>query len=164
MALRPILPITHPLLRQRAKRVRHFDAALRALVADMFETLHAADGAGLAGPQVGQALRVFVAAYEGRRLALVNPEIVARDGEERGPEACLSLPGYVGEGIPRAARIVVTGQDVRGKPLRVSAEGWYARILQHEIDHLDGILFTDHLDRPGALHAVRAAPDRPAVG
>ncbi len=163
MALRPILPFAHPLLRQRATRVRRFDSALRALVADMFETLRAADGAGLAGPQVGQALRVFVAAYEGQRLALVNPEIVAREGEERGPEACLSLPGYVGEDIPRAARIVVRGQDVRGKSLRLSADGWYARILQHEIDHLNGILFTDHLDRPGALRAVQAA-DRPAVG
>lgn len=164
MAIRPILPIAHPLLRQRARRVRRFDPSLRALVADMFETLHAADGAGLAGPQIGQALRVFVAAYEGQRLALVNPEIVAREGEERGPEACLSLPGYVGEDIRRAARIVVKGQDVRGKPLRLPAEGWYARILQHEIDHLDGILFTDHLDRPGTLHAVRATSARPAVG
>ncbi len=164
MAVRSILPFAHPLLRQRAKPVRRFDPALRSLVTDMFETLHAADGAGLAGPQVGQALRVFVAAYEGQRLALVNPEIIAREGEERGPEACLSLPGYVGEDIRRAARIVVKGQDVRGKGLHLTAEGWYARILQHEIDHLDGVLFTDHLDRPGALRAVRATEGRPAVG
>lgn len=107
---------------------------------------------------------MFVAAYEGQRLALMNPEIVAREGEERGREACLSLPGYVGEDIRRAARIVVKRQNVRGKPLRLADEGWYAPILQHEIDHLDGILFTDHLDRPGTLHAVRAPVDRPAVG
>jgi len=107
---------------------------------------------------------MFVAAYEGQRLALMNPEIVAREGEERGREACLSLPGYVGEDIRRAARIVVKGQNVRGKPLRLADEGWYAPIRQHEIDHLDGILFTDHLDRPGTLHAVRAPVDRPAVG
>ena len=155
MAVREILPIDDPLLRKKAKKVHRFDPALQRLVADMFETLHAADGAGLAGPQVGQLLRVFVAQDEGTEYAIVNPEIVRAEGAERGAEACLSLPGYYGDNIRRAAKVVVKGHDARGKPLRITADGWFARVLQHEIDHLDGILFLDHLERPGDLRALR---------
>src|SRR3954470_18601536 len=103
MAVRQILPIDHPLLRKSAKKVHRFDASLQRLVADMFETLHAAAGAGLAGPQIGQALRVFVASHRDRDLAIFNPEIVASAGVELGSEGCLSLPGFVGDNIPRAA-------------------------------------------------------------
>ena len=145
MAVRPILPIDHPLLRKPAKKVHRFDPSLQRLVADMFETLHAADGAGLAGPQIGQALRVFVASHNDRDLAIFNPEIVASSGVEIGSEGCLSLPGYVGDNIPRAAQVQVRGKDVRGKPIRLTAEGMFARIVQHEIDHLDGILFLDRV-------------------
>jgi peptide deformylase len=154
VAVRTILPIDHPLLRVRTKKIHRFDPALRTLVAELFATLHAAEGAGLAAPQIGQSLRVCVAEYEGQSLALVNPEIVASEGELRDAEGCLSLPGYVGVNIRRAARVVVRYRDPRGRPLRMAAEGYFARILQHEIDHLDGVLFLDHLDHPRDLRAL----------
>jgi peptide deformylase len=134
--------------------VHRFDASMQKLVDDMFETMHAAHGAGLAAPQIALSIRLFVAEYEENKIALFNPEIIRAEGEEIGPEGCLSIPGYVGENIRRAASVVVKGQDVRGKPVRVRAEGWYARVLQHEIDHLDGILFLDRLDRPEDLREV----------
>jgi len=134
--------------------VHRFDPSLQKLVNDMFETMQVANGVGLAAPQIAQSIRVFVAAYEGQEVAVFNPEIVKAEGEERGTEGCLSIPGYVGENIRRATKILVKGQDVRGKHIRIPAEGWFARILQHEIDHLDGILFLDRLDRPEDLHEV----------
>ncbi|HLZ64290.1 MAG TPA: peptide deformylase [Ktedonosporobacter sp.] len=155
MALRKIITTENPILRQKAKKVHRFDPSLQKLVDDMFETMHSANGVGLAAPQIAQSIRVFVAEYEDRKVALFNPEIIKAEGEELGSEGCLSIPGYVGENIRRATKVVVKGQDVRGKPQRVTAEGWFARILQHEIDHLDGILFLDRLDRPDDLHEVR---------
>ena len=134
--------------------MHRFDPSLQKLVNDMFETMQVANGVGLAAPQIAQSIRVFVAAYEGQEVAVFNPEIVKAEGEERGTEGCLSIPGYVGENIRRATKILVKGQDVRGKHIRIPAEGWFARILQHEIDHLDGILFLDRLDRPEDLHEV----------
>ncbi|GHO86554.1 peptide deformylase [Dictyobacter formicarum] len=155
MAIRKIITTENPILRQKAKKVHHFDPSLPKLVEDMFETMRAANGVGLAGPQIAQSIRVFVAEYEDRKVAIFNPEIVKAEGEEKGPEGCLSIPGYIGENIRRATKIVVKGQDVRGKAIRVNAEGWFARILQHEIDHLDGILFIDRLDSPEDLREVR---------
>ncbi|HLI88606.1 MAG TPA: peptide deformylase [Ktedonobacteraceae bacterium] len=154
MAIRKIITTENPILRKKAKKVHRFDPSLQRLVDDLFETMHAANGVGLAAPQIAQSIRVFVAAYEDQRVAMFNPEIVKAEGEELGTEGCLSIPGYVGENIRRAAKVLVKGQDVRGKPIRVAAEGWFARILQHEIDHLDGILFLDRLDRPEDLREV----------
>jgi peptide deformylase len=154
MAIRKIITTENPILRQKAKKVHRFDPSLQKLVDDMFETMHTAGGVGLAGPQIAQSIRVFVAEYEEHKIAVFNPEIVKAEGEEIGPEGCLSIPGYIGENIRRAAKVLVKGQDVRGKPIRVPAEGWFARIMQHEIDHLDGILFLDRLDRPEDLHEV----------
>jgi peptide deformylase len=154
MAIRKIITTENPILRKKAKKVHRFDPSLQRLVDDLFETMHAANGVGLAAPQIAQSIRVFVAAYEGQSVAMFNPEIVKAEGEELGTEGCLSIPGYVGENIRRATKVVVKGQDVRGKPIRVVAEGWFARILQHEIDHLDGILFLDRLDRPEDLREV----------
>ncbi|MBV9021321.1 MAG: peptide deformylase [Chloroflexi bacterium] len=154
MAIRKIITTENPILRQKAKKVHRFDPSLQKLVNDMFETMQVANGVGLAAPQIAQSIRVFVAAYEGQEVAVFNPEIVKAEGEERGTEGCLSIPGYVGENIRRATKILVKGQDVRGKHIRIPAEGWFARILQHEIDHLDGILFLDRLDRPEDLHEV----------
>ncbi len=88
------------------------------------------------------------------KVAMANPEIIKAEGEQRGLDACLSIPGYYGVNVRRAARVVVKGQDVRGRPMRVSAEGYFAWALQHEIDHLDGILFIDRLDRPEDLRMV----------
>ena len=158
MALRKIITTENPILRQKAKKIHRFDPSLQKLVDDMFETMHAAHGVGLAAPQIAQSIRVFVAEYEDEdrhyKVALFNPEIIKAEGEARGTEGCLSIPGYVGENIRRATKILVKGQDVRGKQIRVPAEGWFARILQHEIDHLDGVLFLDRLDSPDDLHEV----------
>lgn len=155
MSIRKIITTENPILRQKAKKIHRFDPSLQRLVEDMFETMHSANGVGLAAPQIAQSIRVFVAEYEDRKVAVFNPEIVKAEGEERGPEGCLSIPGYVGENIRRATKVLVKGQDVRGKPIRVNAEGWFARILQHEIDHLDGVLFIDRLDSPEDLREVR---------
>lgn len=161
MAVRKIITVENSILRQKAKKIHRFDPSLQRLVDDMFETMHAANGVGLAAPQIAQSIRVFVAEFEDPennahyKAAVFNPEIVKAEGEELGPEACLSIPGYMGENIRRAAKILVKGQDARGKPIRIPAEGWWARILQHEIDHLDGILFLDHLDNAADLHEVR---------
>lgn len=154
MAIRKIITTENPILRQKAKKVHRFDPSLQKLVNDLFETMYAANGVGLAAPQVAQSIRVFVADYEGQKVALFNPEIVKAEGEERGPEGCLSIPGYVGENIRRATKVIVKGQDARGKNVRVNAEGWFARVLQHEIDHLDGILFIDRLDSMDDLREV----------
>lgn len=154
MSIRKIITAENPTLRQKAKKVHRFDASIQKLVEDMFETMHSANGAGLAAPQIDISIRVFVAEYEERRFVLVNPEIIKAEGEVLGSEGCLSIPGYYGENIRRADSIVVKGQDTHGKSVRVRAEGWLARIMQHEIDHLDGVLFLDRLDRPEDLHEV----------
>ena len=163
MALQKIITAENPILRQKGKKIHRFDASIQKLADDMFETMHAAHGVGLAGPQIARSLRIFVAEYEEHmadesivhhKVAMVNPEIIKAEGEELGTEGCLSIPGYVGDNIRRAAKVTVKGQDVRGKPMRVNAEGWFARILQHEIDHLDGILFLDRLDRPEDLRQL----------
>ncbi|GCF07161.1 peptide deformylase [Dictyobacter arantiisoli] len=155
MAIRKIITTENPILRQKAKKIHRFDPSLQKLVDDMFETMREANGVGLAAPQIAQSIRVFVAEYDDRKVAVFNPEIVKAEGEELGQEGCLSIPGYVGENIRRATKVVVKGQDVRGKAIRVNAEGWFARILQHEIDHLDGILFIDRLDNPQDLLELR---------
>lgn len=154
MSIRNIITIENPILRQKASKVRHFDASLQRLIDDMFETMHESNGAGLAAPQIALSIRVFVAQFEDQKVALFNPEIVKAEGEELGTEGCLSIPGFRGDNIRRATKILVKGQDVRGKPVRVTAEGWFARIIQHEIDHLDGILYLDRLDRAEDLYEV----------
>ncbi len=155
MAIHKIITSENPILRQKAKKVHRFDPSISRLIDDMFETMHANHGVGLAAPQIAISIRVFVAEYEDHKVAMVNPEIIKAEGEELGTEGCLSIPGYVGDNIRRAASVVVKYQDAHGKPMRVRAEGWFARILQHEIDHLDGILFLDRLDRPEDLREVR---------
>jgi len=159
MALRKIISSENPILRQKAKKVHRFDPSLQKLVDDMFETMHDANGVGLAAPQIAKSIRVFVAEYEDRKVALFNPEIVKAEGEALGTEGCLSIPGYAGDNIRRALKVVVKGQDVRGKSIRINAEGWFARILQHEIDHLNGVLFIDRLDRPEDLRELPPAED-----
>ncbi|MGO8947734.1 MAG: peptide deformylase [Ktedonobacterales bacterium] len=157
MAIRKILTLEKPVLRAKAKRVTRFDPHLQRLVEDMWETLREAPGVGLAAPQIGESIRVLVAEYEDQQVAFVNPEIIKRSEDEvLGTEGCLSIPGYVGDDVPRAAAVTVKGRDPKGKEIRVKAEGWFARILQHEIDHLDGILFIDRIPKEN----VRAvAPD-----
>jgi peptide deformylase len=142
-----------PILREKGRRIKSFDAALRKLVEDMFETMHAHNGVGLAAPQIGQSIRLLVAELEpdrqegekGFKVALCNPELVkASDEMETGVEGCLSIPGWIGE-VPRHVSVTVKGQTPEGKEVRIKAENYYARVLQHEIDHLNGVLFTDRI-------------------
>lgn len=134
------------MLRTKAKRVSRFDTSLERLINDMWETMREAPGVGLAAPQVGESIRVLVAEYEDEAVALVNPEIIKRsEDEELGTEGCLSIPGYLGDDVARATAITIKARDPKGKEVRVKAEGWFARILQHEIDHLDGVLYTDRI-------------------
>src|SRR5947209_5231350 len=155
MAIHKIITAENPILRRKAKKIHRFDPSIQKLAEEMFETMHTAAGVGLAAPQIAQSIRLFVAEFEDRKVAMINPEIVKAEGEVLGTEGCLSIPGYAGDNIRRAERIVVKGQDVRGKAIKVNAEGWFARVLQHEIDHLDGILFLDRLDRPEDLREIR---------
>jgi peptide deformylase len=150
MPVREIVLLGDPVLREPARTVETFDDDLRTLVDDLFATMAAAEGAGLAAPQVGVSRRVLVVdvrnvAGEDARVALVNPEVVAAgDEEEREPEGCLSIPG-VSEIVARPAGVTVEGFDPHGEPVRIEAEGYFARALQHEVDHLNGVLFIDHL-------------------
>lgn len=143
----------NPILREKAKRIRTFDANLRKLAADMFETMHANKGVGLAAPQIGRSIRLLVVEIEadkregerGVKVALVNPEIVkANDELVTDIEACLSIPGWYGD-VPRHQSVVVKAQTPEGKEVRIKANDYYARVLQHEIDHINGILFTDRI-------------------
>ncbi|HEX5501785.1 MAG TPA: peptide deformylase [Thermomicrobiales bacterium] len=154
MALLDIVLEGDPRLRQKAHKIKHVDAGIRRLAADMYETMLDAPGVGLAGPQVGQMIRLITVYVppdydeEGSpeaKLILVNPEIVkASDALLVEPEGCLSIPYWIGD-VPRADRVVVKARDLDFKELRVRATGYVARVLQHEIDHLDGVLFTDRV-------------------
>jgi len=161
MAVRSIVLADNPLLRRKAKKVRRFDEGLEALIEDMVETMRAAGGVGLAAPQIGVLSRVIVVQLpedeedprSGKLFALCNPEIVRAEGEEEGEEGCLSVPGYVGL-VKRAAAVTVRGQDRRGRTVRVKARGLLARAFQHEIDHLNGVLFIDRVESPDKLWRV----------
>ena len=151
MALRPILFLDHPLLRDKSHRVPRITGEIQQLIEDMFETMRAARGVGLAAVQVGVPFRVIVVEIPedmedpdaGTSLAVVNPELARVSKEmEEGVEGCLSVPGWVGT-VPRHVRVTVKGLDRRGRKVRIRAEGYLARVLQHEIDHLDGVLFID---------------------
>jgi peptide deformylase len=143
-----------PVLRQKAKRVRTIDGTIKKLIANMRETMHAAPGVGLAAPQVGIPLRVIVIGIpEEEDLALVNPQIVRKTGERVVNEGCLSIPGYIGE-IKRAESVTAKGRDPSGKELRIKAQGLLAQALEHEIDHLNGVLYIDHLDDIDKLRKI----------
>ena len=151
MAILPVRIYGDPVLRQKAAEVRVFDDALRAFVADLRDTMRAYHGVGLAANQVGVPQRVAVVDVpldeEGARraaYALVNPVIVARESSEDSDEGCLSIPGIFEE-VSRAYRIRVRFQDETGREVTVDAEGYLARAIQHEVDHLDGVLFVDRL-------------------
>jgi peptide deformylase len=147
MALLPILEFPDPRLRTRAQPVEQVDAPLRKLIDDMFETMYAAPGIGLAATQVNVPKRVLVLDVSETRkepLALINPEVLSRDGTEETEEGCLSVPG-VYDKVTRAERIRVRALDREGRTLELEANGLLAVCIQHEIDHLDGKLFVDYL-------------------
>ena len=142
MALRNIRKQPDPVLRQEAVSVNRFNERLHRLLDDMVETMLEAEGVGLAAPQVGISKRVVVIKNEDKILELINPEIIESAGEIVDIEGCLSFPGLYAE-VPRFASVKVKGKDRCGKDFMLSAEGFLARVLQHEIDHLHGILFID---------------------
>jgi peptide deformylase len=155
MALLEIATIPNPVLRRKAHKVIAVDKDLQTLIEDMIETMRDAPGVGLAAPQVSQSIRLIVVEYsEGEEdeeaeqkpkklYVMINPEIVEVSEEKvTGTEACLSVVGLAGE-VERHEHIVVKGLNRFGRPTKIKAEGWLARIFQHEIDHLDGVLFTD---------------------
>jgi peptide deformylase len=157
MAVLPIRSLPDPVLRQKAKRVRSIDGSIKRLVADMRETLHADPGrVGLAAPQVGVSQRVVVIGLPDEEdIILINPEIVRRKGERLVNEGCLSVPGYVGQ-INRAESVTAKWRDLNWKEVRTKAEGLMAQALEHEIDHLDGRLYVDHLESMDDLHKIGA--------
>jgi peptide deformylase len=148
-----------PILRTRAVEVVDFDRELRQLVADLTDTMVDAPGAGLAAPQIGVGLRVFTWHVEGELGHLVNPTLALSKDCQDGPEGCLSFPG-VRFDVRRSAHVVATGFDMYGEPVTIDGSELLARCLQHETDHLDGILFVDRMDpaqRKLAMKAVREA-------
>lgn len=171
MALLTILTDDNPRLRLKSHKVTHFDKDLRTLAKNMFESMEAANGIGLAAPQVGALQRLIVIDipedmdYEGSehfQTVLVNPEIVKCSGEQIGEEGCLSIPGWYGD-VKRYENVTVKGQDLYGKPVKIKTSGLPARCLQHEIDHLDGILFTDKIVDAATLHRVQPAAEKSPV-
>jgi peptide deformylase len=158
MALRNIVSIPEPVLRRKAQKVADFGSDLQKLIDDMVETMRAAPGVGLAAPQVAEPIRLIVVEYgedgeEGeepkppRLYTLINPEIARFSKEtEMGTEGCLSIPGFLGD-VDRSLSVTVKGYNRHGQPVKIKADGWLARIFQHEIDHLDGVLFIDRAER-----------------
>ena len=144
MAIRKILKIGDETLRKHARPVTEVDRRTRQLLDDMAETMYAADGAGLAAPQVGILRRVVVIDVGEGLIELVNPEIVASEGEQHQAEGCLSVPGKRGV-VARPAKVTVRALNRRGKPIEIVGEGFLAMALCHEIDHLDGVLYVDKI-------------------
>ena len=149
-----------PVLKSRASKVKDFDEPLKQLAEDMMRVMHERDGVGLAANQIGRLKRIFVAAYEDDEYVIVNPEIEERSETiEKDTEGCLSIPETRVE-VERPTAVTVTGQDLSGAPVRVEAEGLLARIFQHEIDHLDGVLILDRTDRESRKNAMREIRER----
>lgn len=147
MSLREVRYLGDPVLREMCREVETIDDDVRALVDDLLETMYAEDGIGLAAPQIGVPLRVFVYDVRDDELVpgvLVNPRIVEATGKQKEVEGCLSIPG-LDEVVERSAHVVVEGLDREGEPVRIEATGLLSRCLQHENDHLDGVLFIDRV-------------------
>ena len=151
MTIRPLTTFPEEVLRQKAQDVENFDEDLEELVDDMVETMREAPGVGLAAPQIGISKRIIVVEFgdeydetvPNQLYVLINPEITKKSNATlKGIEGCLSVPGLVGE-VERASAVTVVGQDLTGKKVKIRAQGWLARIFQHEIDHVNGLLYTD---------------------
>lgn len=153
MAILPIVQLGDPILRTPAVTVQRFDRTLGHLLDDMTDTMRDAPGVGLAANQVGRSERACVIEVGGRHIELVNPELIRVDGSQTDLEGCLSVAGFYGS-TTRANHAVVHGLDRRGRPVRVAGHGFLARALQHELDHLAGRLYLDHLDSMDDLQRV----------
>ena len=152
MATRKIVTYEDPRLRKRSIRIKRIDRTIQSLIDDMIETMREANGVGLAAPQIGILLRLIVTEFvdeeteELQQQVLINPEIVEKQGEWMAEEGCLSIPGFVGT-VPRAEKVTVRGQERSGRRIKINADGYLAHILQHEIDHLEGVLYVDYLEK-----------------
>lgn len=163
MSVLPLIYAPDPVLRQKAKRVGKINASVQRLIDSMIETMYAEEGIGLAANQVGVALRVLVMGIPSRNeetddirrdeYVLVNPEFVKKSGERLVEEGCLSIPGYRGK-LNRAELVKVKALDRTGKEIRLKAEGIMAQALEHEIDHLDGILYVDRMEEQGTIDTL----------
>ena len=159
MAVLPILKYPDPVLCRKAKRVSRIDESLNRLIDDMIETMYQASGAGLAAPQVGVSLKIAVIGLPDEEvIVLVNPEVVKKSGERMVIEGCLSVPGYRGE-IKRAEKVTVKALDRNGKAFRIKADDLLAEVLEHEIDHLNGVLYIDHLESTDKLEKIEMDED-----
>jgi peptide deformylase len=153
MAVIPIRTLPDPVLRQKAKKVSGVDPSTQKLITNMIETMHEANGVGLAAPQVGVPLRIVVICLpeeNAEEIVLINPEIIKKSGEREISERCLSVPGYSGN-IKRSVTVTAKGRDENWREVRIKAEELLAQALEHEIDHLNGILFVDHVESPEKL-------------
>lgn len=144
MRILDIRVLGDPVLRKATVPVEKVNDEIRSLISDMFDTMYAAEGIGLAAPQVGRTERVTVMDVEGRKLAFINPEIIEREGSIRGEEGCLSIPEVFGD-VTRANRVIVRALNENGEEIEAEGTELLARCMQHEIDHLDGRLFIDYL-------------------
>ncbi len=158
MAIRPIVIVPNPILRKKSKRIQSIDKSIQKLASDMIETLENAAGLGLAAPQVGVSLRLCVLHMPKEEpFALVNPEVVKRIGQRDVVEGCLSIPGYQGN-IKRSKEVTVKGLDLEVNPVLFKAQETLAQALEHEIDHLNGVLYIDYLESPEKLDKIDHAP------
>jgi len=152
--IRPIVQLGDPVLRQTAKKVHRVDEPVKRLIEDMIDSLRAATGIGLAAPQMGVPLRVIITNLDDELRVIVNPEIVSMSDEtETADEGCLSIKGYAGP-VERALRCEVRGVNERGKKIKIRSEDWLARCLQHEVDHLNGVLYIDLVEDKSLIRRV----------
>ena len=157
MAVFPIRTLPDPVLRKKATRVRSIDFSIQDLIDNMLETMQAASGVGLAAPQVGVPLRVIVIGIpDEKEIVLINPQIIRKSGERLITEGCLSIPGYYAQ-VPRAEAVRAKGLDRNGKEIRLRANELLAQALEHEIDHLNGVLYVDYLESMDKLQKVDTA-------
>ena len=148
MAVLPILKVGNPILKKQSNPISKIDKNIKNLIQDMFDTMAEAEGVGLAPPQVGENVRLIVLNMGDGPFEIINPVIIDEVGEQVGVEGCLSVPGFYGD-VTRFLQVTVGGINSKGKKVKVTGEGLLARALQHEIDHLDGVLY---LDRAEALY------------
>lgn len=161
MAVRRIVttsdrPDIQRVLRQKSKKIHRVDESIKRLIEDLIDTVYAAHGAGLSAPQIGVPLRALVNVVGDKVQVVLNPEIVEESDEEiESEEGCLSIPGWWAP-VTRKERVVIRGLGRTGKSVKIKSEGYEARCFQHEIDHLNGILFTDHIKDKSKLHKVES--------
>lgn len=158
----PVIKIPADVLRQTAREVTKVAKKQQILAENMLKIMRDAHGVGLAAPQIGVLERIIVISPQNRPLVLINPVITGKDGEAIGEEGCLSIPGLYGD-VVRATHVEVTALDKRGRDVTYEMDGMSARVVQHEIDHLDGVLFIDKVD-PASLHWMHPYPDDPRAG